>query len=349
MSVRPSTLPCVRQRGATLLVGAIVLLLLVIAAFDGVSVPYVALVPGPTWNTLGIDQNKEIITISGGTVSAPKGQLRMVTVGVQDHITLWEAIQGWLSSDDAVVPREVIYPPNQTRQQVDQENQQEFKSSQNAAIVAALRELGFPVHVVVTDLPADSPSQGKLRKGDEIDSIDGQPVTSGQKLTTLIRSRPVGTALTIAYKRGGVPATTTVSTIAASDKTPRIGIQIDEQQPSPYSISISLDNVVGPSAGLMFSLGIVDKLKSTDLTDGRTIAGTGTIDEEGNVGAIGGIPQKMRGAKRDGASIFLAPADNCKEAVANAVPGLKLVKVRTLDDALSALATLDSGGTPPSC
>jgi Lon-like protease len=339
----------VRRRGATLLVGAIVLLLLILAAFDGVNVPYVALTPGPTWNTLGTDHNKDVIQISGGPVSPSKGQLRMVTVGVQDHITLWEAIQGWLSSDDAVVPREILYPPNQTQQQIDQENQQEFKSSQNAAIVAALRALGYPVHVVVTDLPAGSPSTGKLQKDDEITTVDGQPVTSAQKLTTLIRGKPVGTTLSIGYTRAGTAGTTSVTTAAGTDGSPRIGVSIDEKQPSPYTISIRLDNVVGPSAGLMFSLGIVDKLKPQDLTDGLVIAGTGEIDEDGNVGAIGGIAQKMRGARRDGATVFLTPAPNCKEAVANAVPGLKLVKVSTLDGALSALATLDSGGTPPSC
>jgi Lon-like protease len=339
----------VRRRGATLLVGAIVLLLLIFAAFDGVTVPYVALTPGPTWNTLGTDHNKEVIQISGGSVSSSKGQLRMVTVGVQDHITLWEAVQGWLSSDDAVVPREIIYPPNQSQQQTDQQNQQEFKSSQNAAVTAALRELGYPVHVMVTDIPAGSPSTGKLQKGDEVTTVDGQPVTSAQKLTTLIRGKPVGTPLTVGYKRGDTTGTVPVTTTAGSDNTARVGISIEEKQPSPYRITISLDNVVGPSAGLMFSLGIVDKLKPADLTDGLVIAGTGEIDEDGTVGPIGGVAQKMRGARRDGATVFLTPAANCKEAVANAVPGLKLVKVGTLDDALSALATLDGGGTPPAC
>jgi Lon-like protease len=339
----------VRRRGATLLVGAFVLLLLIVAAFNGVTVPYVALTPGPTWNTLGTDHNKEVIQISGGSVSSSKGQLRMVTVGVQDHITLWEAIQGWLSSDDAVVPREIIYPPNQSQQQTDQQNQQEFKSSQNAAITAALRELGYPVHVMVTDLPAGSPSTGKLQKGDEVTTIDGQPVTSAQKLTSLIRGKPVGTTLTVGYKRGDTTGTVPVTTTAGSDNTARVGISIEEKQPSPYTIKISLDNVVGPSAGLMFSLGIVDKLKPSDLTDGLVIAGTGEIDEDGVVGPIGGVAQKMRGARRDGATVFLTPIANCKEAVANAVPGLKLVKVGTLDDALSALATLDGGGTPPAC
>src|SRR5256885_12396190 len=171
-----------RRRGATLFVGAVVVLLLIVASFAGVRVPYVALTPGPTWDTLGTDHNKDVIQLSGGTASKSKGQLRMVTVGVEDQLTLWDALRGWLSGDDAVVPREVIYPPNQTQQQVDQENQKEFKSSQNAAITAALRELGYPLQVLVKDMPANSPSQGKLKKGDQLTTLDGQPVTSGQQL-----------------------------------------------------------------------------------------------------------------------------------------------------------------------
>ncbi len=337
-----------RRRGATLLVGAFVVMLLGIAAFAGVKVPYVALTPGPTWDTLGTDHNKDVIQVSGGGVSKSQGQLRMVTVGVQDELTLFDALRGWLSGDDAVVPREVIYPPNQTQQQIDQENAQEFKVSQNAAIVAALRELGYPVHVVVKEVTEGLPAAGRLEKGDQIGTVNGQPVTSAQKLTELIRAKPVGSALTIGYQRKGAPGTTTITTVE-KDGSPRIGVQIDEDQPSPYKITIALDNVGGPSAGLMFTLGIVDKIKPEDLTGGLAIAGTGTIDEEGNVGAIGGIPQKIRGARRDGATVFFSPAGNCTEAAANSVPGLKLVKVGTLDDAMRALATLRGGGTPALC
>src|SRR2546423_3523056 len=335
-----------RRRGTTLLVGAVLVAMLIVGSFAGVRVPYVALTPGPTWDTLGTDHNKDVIQLSGGTASKSKGQLRMVTVGVEDQLTLWDALRGWLSGDDAVVPREVIYPPNQTQQQVDQENAQEFKVSQNAAIVSALRELGYPVHVVVKEVTAGLPAVGRLAVGDQITSVDGQAVTSAQKLTTLIRGKPSGSTLTIGYLRGGAAGTTTITT-ADKDGGPRIGVQIDEDQPSPYHVTISLDNVGGPSAGLMFTLGIIDKVKPEDLTDGLDVAGTGTIDEEGAVGPIGGIPQKMRGARRAGATVFLAPAGNCAEAVANAVPGLKLVKVGTLDDALHALDTLRTGGTPP--
>ena len=337
------------RRGATLVVGLVVVIFLSVASVAGVKVPYVALTPGPTWDTLGSDHNKDVIQVSGATGPSSKGQLRMVTVGVEDQLTLWDALRGWLSGDDAVVPREVIYPPNETQQQVDQENAEEFKISQNAAIESALRTLGFAVKVVLSEVVPGMPAdQGHLQKGDQLLTVDGEPVTSAQKLNTLIRAKPVGTKLAVTYLRDGTPGTTTIASVE-KDGGPRIGVQIDEQQPSPYKVTINLDNVGGPSAGLMFTLGIIDKIKPEDLTGGLAVAGTGTMDEEGNVGAIGGIPQKMRGAKRDGAAIFLAPANNCAEAVANAVPGLMLVKVDTLATALQALETLRSGGTPALC
>jgi Lon-like protease len=339
-----------RRRGATLLVGAVVVVLLVVASFAGVRVPYVALTPGPTWNTLGTDHNKDVIQISGGSTGGSAvtsaGQLRMVTVGVEDQLTLWDALRGWLSGDDAVVPREVIYPPNESQQQVDQENAQEFKASQNAAIVAALRALGYPVHIVVKQV--ESGAAGHLQPGDQITTVDGEEVTSAEKLGSLVGAKSKGSTITIGYLRNGTPGTTTL-TVVEKDGHLSIGAQTDEDQPSPYHVTISLDNVGGPSAGLMFTLGIIDKARPEDLTGGRVIAGTGTIDEEGTVGKIGGIPQKMRGAHRDGATVFLAPAGNCAEAVANAVPGLELVRVGTLTDALQALDTLRSGGTPPLC
>jgi PDZ domain-containing protein len=243
----------------------------------------------------------------------------------------------------------VIYPPNQTQQQVDQENQQDFKNSQTSAETAALRELGYPVQVAVQQVSAGLPADGRLKVGDVITSVDGKPVTSAQRLTQLIRAKPAGSALAVGYTRAGASGTTTLSSAKGADGNPRIGVQIQQNQPHPFKITISLNDVGGPSAGLMFSLGIVDKVKAEDLTGGLDIAGTGTIDDDGNVGAIGGIAQKMRGAKRDGATVFLVPADNCAEAASNAVPRLRLVKISTLDSALTALQTLRQHGTPTLC
>jgi Lon-like protease len=337
-----------RRRGATVLLGGIVLAVLLWQAFFTVKVPYVALGPGPTVNTLGQADKHDVINISGTPVTTSKGQLRLVTVSVTSDLTLFDAVKGWLQHDYAVVPRELIYPPNQTEQQVDQQNAQEFKDSQTSAETAALRDLGYPVQVTVKEVKAGTPADGVLKVGDVITSVDGTQVTSATKLTELIRAKPAGTARTVSYTRNGAPATVTV-TPRAEDGSPRIGVTVEQKQPHPFDLKIDLDRIGGPSAGLMFTLGIIDKIEPDDLTGGQVIAGTGTIDDEGNVGPIGGVPQKLVAAKRDGAKIFLTPAGNCAEAVANAVPGLPMARVATLDDALDALKAVREHRQPALC
>jgi PDZ domain-containing protein len=268
---------------------------------------------------------------------------------VQNDVELVWAIRGWFSDEQAVVPREVVYPPDRTEKQVEQQNQQEFEVSQTSAETVALRELGYPVQTFVQKVTAGGPAAGKLRADDVLTTVDGAAVTSPEKLTELIRARPAGTALTLGYTRGNKPGTVRVTTVADDQGTPRVGVEIGKKQPHPFTVTIDLAEIGGPSAGLMFTLGIIDKLKPEDLTGGKIIAGTGTIDDEGNVGPIGGIPQKLVGAKDAGAQLFLVPIANCAEALRNAVPGLPMAEVATVDDALTALQTFTTGGTPKPC
>ncbi|MFI5494770.1 PDZ domain-containing protein [Actinoplanes sp. NPDC051859] len=339
-----------RRRGVTVILGALITALLAVGVM-ALPLPYVVLKPGPTVNTLGSDNGKEVIQVTKGQTSTSAGQLRLTTVGVQPSVELVWAIRGWFSDEEAVVPRDVIYPPDRSEAQIEQKNAEEFKSSQTSAETVALRELGYPVQVFVTEVVADGASAGKLQKDDTIDTVDGTPVTSPAKLTELVRAKPVGAALTIAYTRAGKPGTAQVTTKEAggTNSGPRIGVAVDKKQSAPFTIAIDLDEIGGPSAGLMFTLGIIDKLKPEDLTGGKIIAGTGTIDDEGNVGPIGGIPQKLVGAKKAGAQLFLVPADNCAEALRNAVPDLAMAEVATVKDALTAVQTFTSGGTPKPC
>jgi PDZ domain-containing protein len=338
-----------RRRGVTVILGALITALLAIGVMAA-PLPYVVLKPGPTVNTLGSDNGKEVIQVTNAPTSTSTGQLRLTTVGVQPKVELVWAIRGWFSHDQAVVPRDLIYPPGQTDQQVEQQNAQEFQSSQTAAETVALRELGYPTAAAVAAVTTGGPSVGKLVKGDIITTVDGAKVTGAGSLTKLIQAKPAGTTLTVGYTRGGKAGTTQITTKAdGADKTPRIGIQVDQEQPHPFKVSIDLDEVGGPSAGLMFTLGIIDKLRPADLTGGKIIAGTGTIDDDGSVGPIGGIPQKLVGAKKAGAQIFLVPKDNCAEALKNSVQGLPMAEVATVDDALAAIATFTGGGTPKPC
>ncbi|WP_027342701.1 YlbL family protein [Hamadaea tsunoensis] len=338
-----------RRRGWTVLMGALLAAFLVYLIGQA-PVRYVILGPGPTFNTLGQYDGKSVIQVTGKPTSTSDGQLRMVTVNITDNITLLEAMKAWFDPHEKVVPRELIYPPDQSNQQVEQENKEAFTASQSSAETVALRELGYPVLVTVTDVVADGAAAGKLAKGDVIATVDGTPVTSAQKLQDLVRAKPAGSTLAVGRVRAGATETVQITTKPADDGTPRIGVSVENKQPHDgIDITYHLENVGGPSAGLMFTLGTIDVLKPEDLTGGKVIAGTGTMDDEGNVGVIGGIAQKLVGAKDDKATYFLTPAGNCAEAKANAVAGLTLVKVDTIDSALTALEEIRDGKPTPSC
>jgi PDZ domain-containing protein len=337
-----------RRRGVTVILGALITALLALGVMAA-PMPYVVLKPGPTVNTLGSDNGKEVIQVTKAETSASRGQLRLTTVGVQSDVELVWAIRGWFSDEQAVVPRDVIYPPDRSEKQIEEQNQQEFEVSQSSAETVALRELGYPIQTYVEKVTPGGPSVGKLREGDVITTVDGAQVTSPERLTELIRAKPAGTALTVGYTRSGEADTVRIATAADDKGTPRVGVEINKKQPHPFTVKIDLSEIGGPSAGLMFTLGIIDKLKPEDLTGGKIIAGTGTVDDDGNVGPIGGIPQKLVGAQEAGAQLFLVPADNCAEALRNAVPGLPMAQVATVDDALAALRTFTTGGTPKPC
>jgi PDZ domain-containing protein len=330
------------------LTGAVLLLVLA-TGLTSMPVPYVALGPGPTVNTLGSSDGKPIIQIRGHATSTSRGHLNLTTVSVSDGLDLGTAVRLWLDDDVAVVPREFVYPPDRSSQQTDAQNAEEFKQSQTSAETAALTALGYPVQVSVAGLAPGSPSAGKLRDGDLLTSVDGKPVTSRTRLLALLRERSPGDTVVLGYRRGTTTGTARVVAGKAPDDTgrPVIGVSVEQRQPHPFDITIALDRIGGPSAGLMFALGIIDKLEPADLTGGMFLAGTGTIDDDGTVGPIGGIRQKLIAARRAGATVFLTPAANCAEAAGAIPPGLRLVKVADLDQALTAVAALRNRTAPP--
>jgi PDZ domain-containing protein len=326
-------------------------------------VPYAELSPGPTFDVLGTQDGSAngtpLITITGHQTHPTTGQLRMVTVGVSDEsyqMPLGEALVGWLSSDEAIVPKETIYPPGQTQQQSDAVNTQEMTDSQDAAVTAALASLGIKPtgsQVVIASVTDGSPAADKLQAGDVIDAVDGTAISGGgqagmNQVTGIIQKLTPGQQVTFEITRDGANKTVTTGSQGSSGKA-QVGVSIESENVFPFTVGIQLNNVGGPSAGMMFALGIIDKLTTGDLTGGRVVAGTGTIDAKGTVGAIGGIQMKTIGARSAGATVFLAPAGNCAEAKANQPAGLELVKVGTLQDALNALTDIRAGKTPPLC
>lgn len=245
-----------------------VVALLAVAAFA--PLPFSVAHPGMTVDVLGSNRGEPVISISGAEVRPTTGELRMTTIaatGPDAPVRVADVVGGWFATDEAVMPRDAVYPVGDTVEEIRDYNAEQMRESQDTAVDAALRRL------------RDDPS------------FDGE------------------------------------------------GVEVE----------LRLANVGGPSAGLLFSLGIVDKLDDADLTGGRTIAGTGTIDSRGRVGPVGGVPLKTQAAERDGASVFLVPEAECDDAESELPDGLRLIPVKRLSDAVASLKALDSGGRVPSC
>ncbi|MEU6132415.1 PDZ domain-containing protein [Saccharopolyspora sp. NPDC047091] len=315
-------------------------------------VPFVALGPGPTYNTLGEEAGTPVIRIDGQRTYPTAGHLNMTTVSVTDHLSMLGALGLWVSGRYALAPREVYYPPEKTEQQIEQENTQAFNDSQTDAETAALHHLGYPTKVLAGTVVNGSPADAVLEPGDQLIAVDGKPITDPPSLQAAIAASKPGEQVGLTFRHGDEPQRTVPVTLgASSDGRPQgfLGVGAVGRPDVPFDIKISLADVGGPSAGLMFSLAIVDKLTPGELNGGKFIAGTGEIDAVGNVGPIGGIPFKMTMAREAGATTFLVPAGNCSEAKSQAPDGLQLVRVGTLDEATKALDTMRDGGMPPSC
>jgi len=341
------------RRSVTLLVAAAgVLIALAVAVIA--PVPYVALTPGPTLNTLGTLSGKPLIRVNGHRIYPTTGNLNMVTVsffgGPGTNFNIFAALRSWLSPHDAVVPSSEIFTPGDTSQQVAQQDIEEMANSQQAATAAALCQLkiGFKTIDTVQSTIKGMPAAGVLRPGDVITAVDGTPVTCRADAGTLVKDHKPGATLQLTILRHGrtVPVRLTTADIRGE---PELGVYLVESFKFPFTVSISVGNIGGPSAGLMFALGLIDKITPDNLTGGRFIAGTGEIEANGTVEPIGGIQQKMAGARAAGATIFLTPAANCPDTSGAVPAGMRLIKVSSLAGAITALDALKAGKPVPSC
>lgn len=342
-------------RGRTLVVGSVLTASLV-GLGAAVPIPYVALGPGVTYDTLGSVDGTPVISFTGDdippSVDQPvSGHLNMTTISVTDNVPLFEALGLWSSGDYALVPREDVFPPDKTVEEVNEENAELFSDSQSSAEIAALKLLGYPAVTFVGTIPNESPSAGLLEPQDRILAVDDEPVTDFPSLQAALEPTSPGQVVELTLLRAGAEVQAKITLGSNPEIGPQgyLGVGAAERPEAPFSIDIALENIGGPSAGLMFALGIVDKLSDGNLTGGAFVAGTGTMAIDGAVGPIGGILMKMIAARDAGASVFLVPADNCAEALTRIPAGLRLVRVATLADGVEALATLAAGGEPPAC
>ena len=318
--------------------------------------PYVIEEPGPVFNVLGETEvsGKQVplIDIPTATTFPTSGALKMLTVSLRgdpSQLPNWlDIATAYLNPSQAVLPVDEIYPPGES---VDQSNQQgavDMANSQKEAIAAALTHLGytFPSVLTVVDLQPGGAADGALKKNDEILSLNDEPVSDVSALRAAIAANGTSKPAQVGISRGGTKQTIAITPKLSTGDTPVpvIGIIVGSDYTFPIDVTIQLENVGGPSAGQMFALGIIDKLTSGNLNGGKDVAGTGTITAQGEVGPIGGIRQKMWGARSSGAQYFLAPAENCDEVTGHIPPGLTVFAVKTLDDSLADLKVVAAGG-----
>jgi PDZ domain-containing protein len=338
------------------LIGWIILVVAIlgIVAVGIAPAPYLVEEPGPAYNTLGAVEYKSVprplISISGKQTYPTGGSLDMLTVTVSgdpQQPPSWAEIAGaWLDPSKAVVPIDELYAPQETVQQSNAQSAAEMADSQQDATAAALHEQGiaFETKISVLGVQKNLPADGKLEKDDVIDTVDGQSFIDSESLHNAVVANGTNKPLTIVVTRKGVKQTVQLTPAKSpADGSPAVGVYLGVSYTFPFKVNIQLQNVGGPSAGMMFALGIIDKLTPGKLNGGQKVAGTGTINASGTVGAIGGIRQKLYGARAAGAKYFLAPKSNCNEVVGHIPAGITVFSTSTLKQSVSELTAIASG------
>jgi len=335
----------VRQR--VIAVVGVVALIGLVFALNFYQLPVVALSPGPMEDVLAR------LKVEGSRVYDSEGKLYLTSVGIDDNVRFYEALLDMANRDVQLVPRAQLYPEEQDSAEIDKENVALMDRSKETATVVALRQVGYkiePSGVEVTEVVAGAPAHGKLRAGDEILAADGHLVDSTDEVRKAITGHKPGERVAFRVERGKGEKNVSVEVQEVEDQ-PRVGILLRDLFPDlPVKVTIQTqNNIGGPSAGLMFTLSIIDKLTREDLTGGRRIAGTGEIALDGSVLPVGGVGEKLIAVHRLGVTTFLIPAENCAGVKGQVPDGLRLVKVSKVDDALRFLRAPKGAATAPGC
>lgn len=346
---RPGALPA-------LLLTATFVAIAVAAALTFVGLPYVVMSPGPATNILGEVDGKPVLSVDGASTYPTAGTLDFTTVSVEGgpgvKVTVYDLGRAWLSDAQEVLPEEQVFPPDADEEQVQEEGAAEMAGSQSVATATALRALGrdVPEMVVIAAVPQGSPSEGVFEPGDVLVSVDGVPAASADAVRSAVQEHGPGESIPVVVRRDGSERTVRARTAEADGRTV-IGVSLRLDYDLPVDVTINTGSVGGPSAGLMFSLAIYDVLTPGELNGGKDVAGTGTMQDDGSVGPIGGIRQKVVGARQAGAEFFLAPAENCAELEGAVPDGLEVFRVATFDEGLASVEAIASGDVAslPTC
>ena len=338
-------------------VWSLIVALIALVVLTFLPTPYVIQRPGPVYNTLGTAADKDgeqvpLIAVDGAETFETGGSLDLTTVqvvGNRQRTPSWfELALAWTDSSKAVVPLDSVFPEGVTTEERDAQNATLMVDSQHEATAAALGELGYDTgaQVAVVEAVEGTPADGVLEPDDIITAIDGTVVDSAKQLRQKIQDAE-GSAVELTVLRAGDEKTVKVTPeerTADGKTTWVVGVTLRTDYDFPIDVTIQLDNVGGPSAGMMFALGIIDTLTPGELNGGEDVAGTGTIEADGTVGPIGGIRQKLYGARDAGADYFLAPESNCDDVVGHVPDGLTVVSTSTLEESVHALDVIADGG-----
>lgn len=343
-------------RLASVLLTSTFALIALAALLSFVGLPYVVMSPGPATNILGTTGGEPLLEVDGADTYPTEGRLDFTTVSVRggpgDRVTLYDVVRAWASPSDEVLPVDQVFPPDTTEEEAEEEGAAEMADSQNVAAATALRALGRDVPQVVTiaGLPDGSPSKGVFEPGDVLVTVDGDAASSADAVRAAVQRHAPGDTFPVVVRRGGSERTLTARTAESEGRTV-IGVGLRVEYDLPVEVTLNTGSVGGPSAGLMFSLAIYDVLTPGGLTGGEDIAGTGTMEDDGVVGPIGGIRQKLVGARTEGAEWFLAPAANCDEVVGHVPGGLRVVRVATFAEGRAAVEAIarDDAEALPTC
>lgn len=340
--------------------GILLLIGTAIGAAWPINVPYYALSPGP------VNDTSDFISVPA-TMGLEDGDFFFLTVSLRE-INALEYVGALLDNEVDLSPRENIRPAGVSQDDLRRQNLDLMEMSQVNAKYVALTRLGYDVTLegsgaLVTSVVEGSAAEGVVEPNDVIVAVDGEPVEFSEDAVALISGRAPGDVVELEVQRTGedgeVADLTLTVTLTPFRFVNEDGVVEDEPDrgmvgvllvsaPSnivfPVDVEIDAQNIGGPSAGLMFALEIMNQLTPQDLTKGYRIAGTGTIDADGNVGAIGGVRQKVFGAIDVGADYVLVPAGNYDDAVDAAGNDIEVVRVAIIDDALDFLETLPPKG-----
>lgn len=310
--------------------------------------PYATLSPGKARGTVAA------VAVDGAPTYPTDGDILFLTVGVDGDVSLLEAAAGWADPDVEVLAREAVFGEGVSTEENRRLNAAAMVGSKNVAVTVALTRLGIPLNptgtgAVVLSVEPGTPAAGVLDVSDTIVAVDGVPVRTFEDLGPTVSERAPGTEVRLTVEPLDGEAHDVVLVLAPRPDDPArgfLGITGDTRDFDPglpFGVDIDSGTVGGPSAGLAFALAVLDVLSEGSLTGGRSVAVTGTIDEAGNVGPVGGVAQKAAAAADAGAEILLVPSDELAEALAHD-HGLEIHAVDTLDEALAALAA--AGGDP---